>query len=110
MRAHTQSGAITYTQLSFEETKELMEHILTYFKEGVMPHKEREKLTRDCSMDVAIDSLDKKMNVLARGHLEADQPSGIYRCVYCRHNNTSTDESRDEQTNEIKQLVGCYSV
>ena len=66
-----------------------------------MSHKEKAKLARDCSVNVAIDSLDKKMNVLTRGHLEAR---------YCQLNNTSTDASRDKKTNEIKQMVGCYNV
>ena len=87
MRADMRSRAINYTQLRFEEVKELMERKLAQFKKGVIPHEERRKLAEDWSKDVDLDSLDatilaieaeslarryEKMNVPALGHLEVD--------------------------------------
>lgn len=125
MRADTWSGAINYTQLRSDEVEELMERKLAQFKKGVIPHEERRKLAEDWSKDVDLDSLDatilaieaeslakryEKMNMPALGHLEVDRPAGVYRWMYCQLNSASTEESRDEKTHEIKQLVDRYSV
>ena len=125
VRADLRQGIVNYTALSFEELKGLIERKLANFKKGIIPIEERQRLAEQWTNDVDVNSLDdtivsieteslaklyEKYNVPALRNLAVDRPPGVYRWMYCQLNSASTQESRDEKSNQILQLADRYRV
>ena len=123
VRAGLRQGSINCKALSVNELKELVERRPAKFKKGIIPSAERKQLAQEWTSKVDVTSLDdiivsietenlaklyEKYNVPTLVNLAVDQPPGVYRWMYCQLNSASTQESRDEKSNQILQLVDRY--